>query len=168
MTGYDWSQFHVHMYYLAPIGEVFERFSTPGGLESFYVKTATITSPDRQPRDKDERFVTGDLYDFRYVHDFGHDGEILAIETDTLVSFTFGVCQVDLHFRELDGATEVDLHQTGCPLEDPGRAWMHLNCRSYWIYFMTNLRSVLTDGPDLRDYDNPEWNDSVSIGWVPE
>jgi hypothetical protein len=156
------------MYYLAPIGDVFERFSTSGGLESFYVKSARILGPDGQPRDDDERFVAGDTYDFQYVHNFGHDGEILAIETDTLVSFTFGVCQVDIHFREIDGATEVDLHQTGCPLEDPDRAWMHLNCRSCWIYFMTNLRSVLAGGPDVRDYDHPEWNDSVSIAWVPE
>ena len=34
-------------------------------------------------------------------------------------------------------------------------------------YFLTNLRSVLAGGPDVRDFGHPEWNDSVSIGWVP-
>ena len=32
---------------------------------------------------------------------------------------------------------------------------------------MTNLRSVLATGHDVRDHDRPEWNDSVSIGWDP-
>jgi hypothetical protein len=30
MSGYDWSQFHVHMYYLAPLDEVFRRREAAG------------------------------------------------------------------------------------------------------------------------------------------
>ena len=30
MSTYDWTQFHVHMYYLAPLDEVFARFRHPG------------------------------------------------------------------------------------------------------------------------------------------
>ncbi|MEM7322070.1 MAG: SRPBCC domain-containing protein [Actinomycetota bacterium] len=167
MTGYDWTQFHVHMYYLAPLDEVFRRFATAAGMESFYVGRATFTTPDGVQRSADEVYGPGDTYHFEYVHDYRHGGEILAVEPDRLVAFTFGECTVTVRFRELDGATEVALHQTGCPTEDPERAWMHLNCRSCWIYFMTNLRSVLAGGPDVRDFDHPRWNDSVSIGWVP-
>jgi hypothetical protein len=32
MTVYDWSQFHVRMYYLAPLPRVFQYFSTAAGL----------------------------------------------------------------------------------------------------------------------------------------
>lgn len=167
MTGYDWSQFHVHMYYLAPLDEVFRRFATAEGLESFYVGRATFTSDDGTTRSPHEFYRVGDHYSFRYVHDYGHDGQVLAVEPNELVSFTFGPCEVAIRFREVGVATEVDLHQTGCPTTDPERAWMHLNCRSCWIYFMTNLRSVLAGGPDIRDFEHPEWNDSVSIGWDP-
>lgn len=167
MPGYDWSQFHIHMYYLAPLDEVFRRFGTPAGMESFFVRTARFTGADGTLRSPDEFFVARDAYEFEYVHDFSHGGSILDVELNSLISFSFGVCTVAIHFREVDGATEVALHQTDCPVDDPERAWMHLNCRSCWIYFMTNLRSVLAGGPDIRDFAHPEWNDSVSIGWDP-
>jgi len=167
MADYDWTQFHVHMYYLAPIEDVFARFATSTGLESFYVRSAEFTTTGGVTRLPAEQYQAGDRYHFDYVHSYSHGGEVLAVEADRLIAFTFGVCEVTIRFRELDGATEVDLHQTGCPVEDPDRAWMHVNCRSCWIYFMTNLRSVLAGGPDVRDFDNREWNDSVSIGWIP-
>ena len=61
----------------------------------------------------------------------------------------------------------ITVFSTNCATEDPARAWQHVNCRSCWIYFMTNLRSVLGGGPDLRDHEHPNWNDSVSIGFEP-
>ncbi len=72
--------------------------------------------------------------------------------------------RVEIHFRDRGDTTEVDLHQTNCATIDPDRAWQHVNCRSCWIYFMTNLRSVLAGGPDVRDFEHPEWNNSVSLG----
>lgn len=167
MGGYDWTEFHVHMYYLALRDEVFARFATPAGLASFYIAEATFTAPDGRVRGSDEVCAAGDRYRFRYLHDFEHDGEVLAVEAGRRVHFTFGPAEVDISFREVEGATEVALHQTGCPTEDPERAWLHLNCRSCWIYFLTNLRSVLANGTDLRDHEHPAWNDSVSIGWDP-
>jgi len=167
LSEYDWSQFYVHMYYLAPLEEVFRRFATPAGMESFFVRRARFTAADGTERAPDEFFACGDAYEFEYVHDFSHGGTILTFEQNVSFSFSFGECGVAIHFREVDRATEVALHQTDCPLDDPQRAWMHMNCRSCWIYFMTNLRSVLASGQDVRDFDHPEWNDSVSIGWEP-
>lgn len=181
MESYDWTQFHVHMFYRAPLTEVFDRFATGAGLASFYIRNGTFTAPDGTIRPPDERFATGDSYHFDYLHDYAHGGVVHAVEDGRLVSFSFGPCDVTIRFRSVDGVvgsgevverpdgggtfTEVDLHQTSCPTEDPERAWLHLNCRSCWIYFMTNLRSVLAGGPDIRDHEFPELNDSVSIGW---
>ena len=72
---------------------------------------------------------------------------------------------MNIQFRDLGEATEVDLHHTNCATVDPDRARHHVNCRSSWIYFMTNLRSLLACGPDLRDHEHLNWNDSVSIGF---
>lgn len=110
---------------------------------------------DGSPRAADEQVRTGDRYQWTCVHDFAHSGEFEQVETDQLIRFTFGTMNVAIHFRDVDGATEVDLHQTNCATEDPDRAWQHLNCRSCWIYFMTNLKSVLAGGPDIRDHEHP-------------
>ena len=168
MEDYDWTQFHVRMYYLAPLDEVFRRFSTTAGLESFFIHKAVHVDDRGNSRAAGEQVQTGDSYDWTYVHDFGHGGTFEEVIPNRLVRFTFGDMRVAVHFREVDGATEVDLHQTNCATEDPERAWQHVNCRSCWIYFLTNLRSVLAGGPDVRDHDHPNWNDSVSIGFDPD
>ena len=167
METYDWSEFHVRMYYLAPLGDVFRRFATAEGLESFFIHKATHTAADGTVRASNELVQSGDRYDWTYVHDFGHGGSFEQVEPDRRVRFTFGTMRVDVRFRDLGDATEVDLHQTRCATTDPERAWQHVNCRSCWIYFLTNLRSLLAGGPDLRDHDHPNWNDSVSIGFDP-
>lgn len=173
MSDYDWSQFHVRMYYLAPLDEVFRRFSTAEGLESFFIQRAEHAAADGTPRAADEPVRTGDRYHWTYVHDFDHGGSFEEVEPGRRVRFTFGPMRVDVRFREVKGATaaesatEVDLHQTNCATTDPDRAWQHVNCRSCWVYFMTNLRSVLAGGPDVRDHAHPNWNDSVSIGFDP-
>jgi uncharacterized protein YndB with AHSA1/START domain len=165
MSTYDWSQFHVRMYYLARLPDVFQRFSTAKGLESFFIYKATHIGADGTVRGPDDRVDSGDRYHWTYVHDFAHGGQFTRVETDRLVEFTFGDMTVAISFRDVVDATEVDLHQTNCATVDPDRAWQHVNCRSCWIYFMTNLRSILAGGPDLRDHNHPNWNDSVSIGF---
>jgi uncharacterized protein YndB with AHSA1/START domain len=168
MQSYDWSQFHVRMYYLAPLTDVFRRFATAEGLESFFIHKAVHTAADGTPRGPAEQVQSGDGYHWTYVHDFAHGGGFLEVVPGRSIRFTFGTMTVDVGFRDLGEATEVDLHQTNCATVDPDRAWQHLNCRSCWIYFLTNLRSVLAGGPDLRDHRHPNWNDSVSIGFDPE
>lgn len=167
MSEYDWSQFHVRMYYLAPLADVFARFSTAAGLESFFIYKAEHTGPDGAARGPSDQVSSGDRYAWTYVHDFGHGGEFTRVEPDKHVEFTFGDMRVAVSFCQVEGATEVDLHQTNCATQDPARAWQHVNCRSCWIYFLTNLRSVLAGGPDVRDFEHPAWNDSVGIGFDP-
>ena len=168
MNTYDWSQFHVRMYYLAPLAQVFNYFATAEGLEAFFIYKAVHTAVNGTVRRPNEQAQSGDRYHWTYVHDFAHGGEFLLVEPNRLVRFTFGTMTVDISFKDVGEAIEVDLHQTNCATEDPDRAWQHVNCRSCWIYFMTNLRSILAGGPDVRDYAHPNWNDSVSIGFDPE
>ena len=108
MSTYDWSQFHVRMYYLAPLEEVFRYFSTGAGLEEFFIKTALNTSQGGNARRPDEPVQTGDTYAWKYE----------LVEPNKLIRFTFGTMMVDIHFREVDGSTEVDLHQMKCATTD--------------------------------------------------
>ena len=163
---YDWSQFKVHMVYRAPRDDVVAAWATPGGLESFFIADADHRAPDGTRRAPDEPCVAGDRYRWKWLHGFELEGHVLACEPNRRVSYTFGGnMRIDIGFLERDGAVEVAIHQTGCATQDPERAWQHLNCRSCWVYFLTNLKSVLEHGIDLRDHEQPQWNDSVSIGW---
>ncbi len=163
---YDWSDFELSMYYLRPRSQVFGSWATGRGLESFFIARAEQYGAGGEVRGPDEIVQVGDEYHWSYVHDFQHSGRYLAVEIDERLTFTFGPMTVDIGFRDVEAGTEVHLHQTGCAATDPDRVWQHLNCRSCWIYFMTNLRAVLHAGVDLRDHEHPALNDSVSVGWI--
>jgi uncharacterized protein YndB with AHSA1/START domain len=166
MDEYDWSEFTVHTIYRASRADVFRAWATPAGLASFFIGAALHTGPDGAPRDPHELAQVGDRYAWDFVHGFRLTGEILAVDPGERVAFTFGGdLRVEVTLRQLDGGVQVRLHQTGCATEDPDRPWQHVNCRSCWIFFMTNLVSVLEHGTDLRDHEHPAWNDAVSIGW---
>jgi uncharacterized protein YndB with AHSA1/START domain len=164
-SGYDWTQFHVAMYYPTAVDEVFSFFATARGLERFFIKSAVHTRPDGSRRGPYEIVQPGDVYHWQYVHDLAHGGTFELVERSQRLKFSFGSMMVDLTFQEVNGSTLVDLHQTGCSTIDPDRAWQHVNCRSCWIFFFMNLRSIIAGGSDLRDHDHPQWNDSISIGW---
>ena len=75
MADYDWTQFHVHMYYLAPIEDVFARFATSAGLESFFVRLAEFTTTEGVTRLPAEQYEAGDRYHLDYVHSYSHGGK---------------------------------------------------------------------------------------------
>jgi hypothetical protein len=80
--------------------------------------------------------------------------------------FTFGSLRVSVRFAAVDGQTELHLVQTGIPDSPDGRVFGHLNCRSCWIFFLTNLKAVLDAGTDLRDQ-NPARVSSMEVGFAP-
>lgn len=166
---YDWTQFTVHMYYRAPRSRVFAAWATSAGLASFFIASARHTAPDGSLRRPDEHAQGGDLYEWQWLHDFALSGRVLACVPEESVSYTFGgEMRIDVTITPYDDEqVQVRVHQTGCATEDPDRAWQHLNCRSCWVYFLTNLKSVLEHGIDLRDRAKPGLNDAVSIGWLP-
>jgi len=79
----------------------------------------------------------------------------------TRVSLTFGSMEVEVSFESVEGGTKVVLQQSG--IED--KVFSHMNCRSCWLYFMTNLKSVLEHGIDLRDHDHPDRASSMEVGY---
>ncbi|MBT4098114.1 MAG: SRPBCC domain-containing protein [Gemmatimonadetes bacterium] len=155
-TNYDWSRFEITFFYYAPLEKVYRAWATPAGMESFYIKECRTAGP------KDELVSAGEQYLFRYVQPFEHDGSFLRVEENKSLAFTFGSMQVNVSFEAIDAGTKVVLCQSG--IED--QVMSHMNCRSCWLYFMTNLKSVLEHGLDLRDHDHPDRASSMEVGYL--
>jgi uncharacterized protein YndB with AHSA1/START domain len=47
----------------------------------------------------------------------------------------------------------VELIQNKIPTSAKGKIDSHMGCRTGWTFFLTNLKSVLEGGPDLRELD---------------
>ncbi|MGD8772251.1 MAG: SRPBCC domain-containing protein [Gammaproteobacteria bacterium] len=163
---YDWSRFEIVFYYDRPPAEVFQAWSTVRGLTSFFVETANFVSPGGVERDCNESAHVGDRYRWDWRHPYWLEGEITRADENRELAFTFGSMAVSIRLADIDGQTELCLLQTGIPDSADGRVFGHLNCRSCWVFFLTNLKSVLGGGPDLRDQD-PARVSSMEVGFAP-
>jgi hypothetical protein len=151
---YDWTQFSSTFFYPVEIGTAYRAWATPAGLQSFFIEAAVATSGDGGPRRPDEPMATGDRYRWVWRHGLTLDGDVLEATPDRSLAFTFGSMRCDVAFSSVEPeTTRVDLHQTDIPDTPEGRVMGHLNCRSCWFFFLTNLRSILVTGVDLRDTD---------------
>ena len=163
---YDWSKFEITYYYNAHITRVFRTFTESQGLESFFIARSVYTDQQGAVRDEHEQPRAGDTYQWQFRQAFSVSGTISEIKQKQQFSFSFGPMQVDVYFRVLGNQTEVHLVQSNIPDTKSGKVFGHLNCRSCWVFFMTNLTSILDYGVDLRD-ENPDLVSSMEVGFVP-
>ncbi len=165
---YDWTEFKLHHYYQCSRREVFLSWATSVGLESFFIGKSSFSGKDNVVRSSDEIAQPGDTYTWDWIHEYSLEGKIIDVVEDERVSFTFGSMTVTISIQEVDNKVLLTLHQTEIPVDDDAnKAWSHLNCRSCWAHYLTNLKAVIEHGMDLRDQD-PHKADCISIGFVPQ
>lgn len=162
---YDWSKFELTYYYNASLSRVFRTWTESRGLESFFIARC-VYSKNSNLRGDDELPQAGDNYNWEFCQGFSVDGTVITLTPEKQFSFSFGQMQVDIYFRAFNNQTEVHLIQSKIPDTADGKVFGHLNCRSCWIFFMTNLTSTLDCGKDLRD-NNPELVSSMEVGFIP-
>ncbi|MBT7608911.1 MAG: SRPBCC domain-containing protein [Bacteriovoracaceae bacterium] len=157
---YDWSQFIITFYYPVSVEKLFETWTTANGLESFFIEECKFGS-----KRKNEIAEKGDSYNFQWRHDFNVSGEVLEVEKNKYFSYTFGSMKVSIKFEKTENGSMCFIHQEN--ITEDNKMMGHLNCRSCWIFFMTNLKSVYMTATDLRD-ENPEIVSSMEVEFIPK
>lgn len=164
-NAYDWTQFVVTMYYRADPDLVWRAWSTPDGLESFFIERCEATTPDGRPLASSDQVTTGTRFRWTWRQGIAIDGHFTEVAERGRVAFTFGDMHVAVGLCETPDGVRVDLHQTEIPDTPDGRVRGHLNCRSCWIHFLTNLASILASDTDLR-HPNPTVVSSMEVGFT--
>jgi uncharacterized protein YndB with AHSA1/START domain len=135
-----------HTYFVkAPVRKVFRALSDPEGLSSWFLATARI----------DAR--VGGAYDFEWQAGYRHSGTVLAFLRGKKISWSWPnraggklqVTRVTFSVRSHRGGTLVRFRHEGYPRRDP---WIEIygGTEAAWAYFLTNMKSVLEHGHDLR------------------
>ena len=165
-TTYDWSKFEIVFYYDQSINDVFTYWATASGLESFFIEHADFATESGIARAATDTVEKGNRYSWEWRQPFTLEGEVISVRAGREISFTFGSMKVSIQFSRVGSQTELYLVQSEIPDTEDGRVSGHLNCRSCWIFFLTNLKSVLDTGKDLRD-SSPGRISSMEVGFVP-
>jgi uncharacterized protein YndB with AHSA1/START domain len=160
---HDWNSFDIHLYMDATPADVLRYWQTAGGLTRFFIAEMAIGN-DNPDEANNTPLAPGSRYNWRFIHDYHCNGQFLQI-TDESVEFTFGDrYQVNVSVTPLGGGTCLRLRQSGIGAEDSQQVQGTLNCRSCWIYFLVNLKSIIENNIDLRNQD-PATADSISVGF---
>ena len=152
---YNWKQFTKRITIKAPAKTIYDAWATQQGLESWFLRLAQFTKPDGSLRPKNSRIEKGDKYKWLW---FGYDDtvveekEILAANGWDKLQFSFsGGCIVTVSIKQEDGETICQLIQQ-MPMDDENeQQYFFIECGKGWTFYMTNLKSVLEGGPDLRN-----------------
>jgi hypothetical protein len=152
---YQWNRFTRRIPVKAAAKSVYDAWSTRQGLESWFLRLAQFTKADGTPRPRNSLTEKGDSYKWLW---FGYDDTITeereiteANGRDQLQFFFSGGCIVTISIKQEQGETICELVQQ-MPMDDiKEQQHFFIECGKGWDFYLTNLKSVLEGGLDLRN-----------------
>lgn len=159
---HDWTSFKRQIFIKADCETVFKAWTTANDITAWFIAEACYTTAKGRERAPDEQIEPGDHYFWRWHQDATSQGEILAVEPNTHLRFSFGDNEnkpdgkviVTVSFHALQGETLVELQQDNMPTSEEAKLYWYTGCNMGWNFFMTNLKAWLEHGADLREYDS--------------
>lgn len=134
---------------------IYRAWATQAGLENWFLRRAEFTKTDGRLRDRNEAIQQGDKYKWLW---FGYDDtvteerEILEANGSDILRFNFsGGCIVTVTVKQEQGENICELIQEMTMEDESEQRYFYIECGKGWTFYMTNLKSVLEGGIDLRN-----------------
>lgn len=139
---YDWTKFSQHVFIKKPVARVFAAWTDDRQIVRWFPEKAEI-----EPR-------KGGIVRWEWLAGDKLDKQILVCQRNRQFDFPFGDKgeMVSVRFRAVKGGTICSLTQSGMKNTPQGRV-MYTGCMQGWTFFLTNLKSWLEHGIDLRSHD---------------
>ena len=155
MQPYNWKQFTLRVPVSSITQSIYDAWTTTEGIESWFLRKAVFTNPSNKIRTESEHFQTGDKYEWLwhgYDDTVGEKGKILGANGNDFLQFEFsGGCIVTVKIKTEQGQNICELVQDMTPPEEKDRQYFFIECQKGWTFYLTNLKSVLETGNDLRN-----------------
>jgi len=149
-----WSVFRLRVNIRQPLEKVYAAWATRAGLESWFLRTALITATEG-PRAGGEAIQAGDRYAWDwhgYPCELVKEGRFTAANGVDHVAFTFTQgYPVNIRLYREHDETIVELVESELPTDEDSVFRYHVGDSKGWIFYLTNLKSVLEGGLDLRN-----------------
>jgi uncharacterized protein YndB with AHSA1/START domain len=157
MSTYDWTTFVTRIAVKASIEKLYRCWATREGIEYWFLRMSDYKKPDGTLREKNEWVQPGDPYRWRWhgwSDEVTEEGTILDCNGKDFFKFSFGAagdCAVTM--KHEGEHTIVELVQDKIPDDEQGKNYWHLGCKTGWTFYLTNMKSLLEGGIDLRNRD---------------
>ena len=138
---YDWSEFTLRLPVAAPAEKVFKMWADPKMMNKWLVEDAKM----KLKKNAD--------YEWTWYGGFKDTGKILNVRKPSKIVFSFtsgSKCEVMI--KKNRRGSMVILRQYNIPNNDEHKV-MHLNSSNGWTFYLTNLKTYMEYGIDLRETD---------------
>ena len=151
-NNFNSERFHHSILLNKAAGEVFALFGLAGGLEKWFQCETIFTATDKAARKPGEMIQKDDSFYWKWLaKDFSIEGKVINVTPGISAEFTFGsLFNIKMSAAAQNGRTLFTIEQwytNGAIKND----FAYINCCTCWIFFLTNLKSVLEHGIDLRE-----------------
>ena len=152
MKNHDWTTFKKRINIHSSVRVIFNSWTTQEHLESWFLSDANFTSDKNTPRNNTSEIEKNDTYVWMWHgSDDVEEGIILENNHKDFLRFTFLGCEVSVHIKTEKGETIVDLTQYNIPEDEASTMSHFVGCIRGWTFYLTNLKSILEGGIDLRN-----------------
>ncbi len=126
------------------------------GFTKWFIGEAVYDAEGRK-RNAGEYLQSGDKFRWKWrAKDFEISGEIISVEKKSEIYFSFGgLHEVKITLEKRDRRSYMRLEQYYKPGAVPND-FVHISCAVCWVFFMTNLKSVIENGIDLRETESDD------------
>jgi uncharacterized protein YndB with AHSA1/START domain len=154
----SWSEIRLRINIDTTIEKAYNAWTTQAGLESWFLRMAKAKDAKGQTKKETDIMVKGDTYDWAwhgFPDDVNHSGRVLEANGKDRFVFSFSMdCPVTISIYKELGQVIVELVEENIPTEATGPMFKHyLSNTTGWTFYLTNLKSVLEGGLDMRNYD---------------
>ena len=152
----DFSQFKLRVNVRTSIENTYRAWATSAGLASWFLGKVTFTDGNGNPRPADALAQAGDEYACYFNNKKPETllikGKVLKANDKNLYSFTFSKgCPVTISIYTEYEETIVELIESNLPTDEETMRKHFVGDSKGWIFYLTNLKSTLEGGLDLRN-----------------
>ncbi len=150
-----WSKFRKRITINAEPQAIYNAFASQMGLERWFLRKAQFLTTDGRVRKNDELIQAGDKYIWLW-HGYGDEvtekREIIEANNRNYLVFAFtGGCKVSVRIQKAAGENLLELIQENIEFEENPYQNLFVSCGEGWTFYLTNLKSYLEGGIDLRN-----------------
>ena len=140
---HDWTQFKLRIFINKPVSKVYDAWTNDKVVSKWFTVKSVI-----EPK------KNGQIY-YEWLGGETMDDKVISISKNRLFTFPFGNKgeRVTVKFNKDGKGCICELHQYKMKTSPESKWNMHRGCLQGWTFFMTNLKSYLEHGIDLRGWD---------------
>lgn len=152
MENHDWTTFKMRISIHSSPEKIFKAFTTQEKLEQWFLRTADFKSENGVSKKRSTEIEKNDTYTWSWHGSADiEEGQVLKNNKKDYLAFTFLGCLVSIEIKEEDGENVVELVQHDIPIDETSMMNYFVGCTRGWTFFLTNLKSILEGGIDLRN-----------------